>query len=74
MKMTTFITKMMYKVYPSMGILLILASCTKDEVATVVKAGEGGAAATGMSGGNVLVGIVVFVVLLLIAMGGGSGD
>ena len=64
MNMFTFTNKK-YSIYFFMSILLVLASCAKDDIETVVTATEGGAAATGLSGGNIFVGIVVFIGIML---------
>ncbi|MCK5720508.1 MAG: hypothetical protein KAH84_11265 [Thiomargarita sp.] len=48
-----------------------MTSCAQDDVGKVVLAAEGGAVATGLSGGNILFGLLMFVLLLAVLFGQG---
>ena len=60
-----------YRIAPYSALLIFLASCAQDNVEKVVTAANGGAAATGLSGGNILLGIIVFLGFLMLLFGGG---
>jgi len=61
----------LYKLLPYLALITFLVGCAKEHVQNTVTAAEGGAAATTMSGGSIVIGFVAFVVLLfLINIGG----
>jgi len=61
----------LYKLLPYLALITFLAGCAKEHVQNTVTAAEGGAAATGMSGGNIVIGFIAFVVLLILINIGG---
>ncbi len=63
--------KFSYILAPYVAIIIFLTSCAQDDVGKVVLAAEGGAVATGLSGGNIIFGLLMFVLLLAIIFGQG---
>lgn len=66
-------TKMsrLYKLLPYLALITFLVGCAKEHVQNAVTAADGGAAATVMSGGNIVIGLIAFLVLLILMNIGG---